>query len=143
MYRMRSWSVRNARWLNALYVGIETTLVAIAPLLRLIGHDRLQKPFVAVEKITKGFLLDSQTCGQCIVGSTGLSCPMNCPKSLRNGPCGGVRPDGKCEIGAHLNPWITPPLAEELTSTNTFPGNLCAVLERAKLTELTKGTAGP
>nr|WP_245947992.1 methylenetetrahydrofolate reductase C-terminal domain-containing protein [Halomonas montanilacus] len=28
-------------------------------------------------------------CGQCILSSTGMSCPMNCPKSLRNGPCGG------------------------------------------------------
>jgi hypothetical protein len=37
-------------------------------------------------------------CGQCVLSSTGMSCPMNCPKSLRNGPCGGVRDDGNCEV---------------------------------------------
>ncbi len=94
MYRMRTWSVRNARWLKALYEGIESVLTFASPLLRRIGYERLDKPFLMVEKVTKGFLLDSQSCGQCIVGFTGLSCPMNCPKTMRNGPCGGVRPDG-------------------------------------------------
>ena len=37
-------------------------------------------------------------CGQCILSSTGMSCPMNCPKNLRNGPCGGVRANGNCEV---------------------------------------------
>ena len=103
MYRMRSWSVRNARWLKKLYHGIESALIFASPLLRRIGYDRLDKPFLIVEKATKGFLLDSQSCGQCIVGFTGLSCPMNCPKTMRNGPCGGVRPDGKCEIKPDMN----------------------------------------
>ena len=98
MYRLRSWSVRNARWLKRAYDGFETVLVRLNPLWRRIGHDRLEKPFVAVEKVTKGMLLDSQTCGQCIVSYTGLSCPMNCPKQLRNGPCGGVRANGNCEV---------------------------------------------
>ena len=98
MYRMRSWSVRNARWLKALYHAFESTLLFMSPLLRRIGYDRLDKPVLFVEKATKGFFLDSQSCGQCIVGFTGLSCPMNCPKTMRNGPCGGVRADGKCEV---------------------------------------------
>jgi hypothetical protein len=37
-------------------------------------------------------------CGQCVLSSTGMSCPMNCPKNLRNGPCGGVRANGHCEV---------------------------------------------
>jgi hypothetical protein len=98
MYRMRSWSVRNARWLKRVYAGVEAVLVPLDPLLRRIGYERLDKPFAAVERMTKGVLLDSQNCGQCIVGFTGLACPMNCPKRLRNGPCGGVRPDGSCEV---------------------------------------------
>jgi hypothetical protein len=70
MYRMRSWSVRNARWLKRAYEGFETVLVWLSPLLRRIGYERLDKPFAAVEKMTKGVLLDSQNCGQCIVGFT-------------------------------------------------------------------------
>ena len=103
MYRMRSWSVRNARWLKGLYHALESALSFASPLLRGIGYQRLDKPFLYLEKATKGFLLDSQSCGQCIVGFTGLSCPMNCPKSMRNGPCGGVRPDGKCEVKPEMD----------------------------------------
>lgn len=102
MYRMRSWSVRNARWLKVIYAGIESALVKAHPMLKRIGYARLEKPFFAIEKVTKGFLLDSRSCGQCIVNFTGLACPMNCPKSIRNGPCGGVRSDGKCEVDASM-----------------------------------------
>lgn len=102
MYRMRSWSVRNARWLKAFYGGFEFLLRGFNPLFRIIGYERLDKSFVAVEGIIKGFLFDSQSCGQCIVGYTGMSCPMNCPKKMRNGPCGGVRSNGKCEVNADM-----------------------------------------
>jgi len=102
MHRMRHWSVRNARWLKKLYAGVEHVLVWLDPLFRRIGYERLDRPFIAFEKVTKGLLLDSQNCGQCIVGFTGLSCPMNCPKKMRNGPCGGVRSDGRCEVDPEM-----------------------------------------
>ena len=95
---MRQWSVRNARWLKKLYAAVESVLVRLDPVFRRVGYARLDRPFTAFEKVTKGLLLDSQNCGQCIVGFTGLSCPMNCPKKMRNGPCGGVRADGRCEV---------------------------------------------
>jgi hypothetical protein len=102
MYRMRRWSVRNARWLKGLYNLLERSLVFAHPLLKRIGYERLDKPFVVFEKVTKGFLLDSQSCGRCVVGSTGMACPMNCPKQLRNGPCGGVRSNGRCEVDPNM-----------------------------------------
>lgn len=122
MYRMRQWSVRHARSLKALYVGVESVLAFLDPLLRRIGHRRLDKSFLAVEKVTKGFLLDSQSCGQCIVGFTGLSCPMNCPKSMRNGPCGGVRADGKCEIKPDMDcVWVLAWEGNKRLQENDYP----------------------
>ena len=98
MKSVRLWSIRQSRWLNLLYEGLEATLILLNPLLKRIGYERLDKPFVAIERTVKGFLFDSQSCGQCTLGSTGMACPMNCPKTLRNGPCGGVRQNGGCEI---------------------------------------------
>jgi len=73
-------------------------MVAFDPLWRRIGYQRLERPMAAVEKAVKGLLFDCQMCGQCALSQTGMSCPMNCPKTLRNGPCGGVRPNGHCEV---------------------------------------------
>jgi len=53
---------------------------------------------LALERRVKEDLWDCRMCGQCILHSTGLSCPMRCPKNLRNGPCGGVLQDGHCEV---------------------------------------------
>ncbi len=98
MYAVRLWSVRHARGLARVYAAFERTLLWLAPLLRRIGHRRLERPVALTERVVKGFLFDCQMCGRCVLSSTGLSCPMNCPKSLRNGPCGGVRADGHCEV---------------------------------------------
>jgi len=51
-----------------------------------------------VEHAVKGPIWDCRMCGQCVLHSTGMTCPMTCPKTLRNGPCGGVREDGHCEV---------------------------------------------
>jgi hypothetical protein len=57
--------------------------------------DLLLRP---VEAVVKKPIFDCHMCGQCVLHSTGLVCPMTCPKNLRNGPCGGVRGDGNCEV---------------------------------------------
>ena len=69
-----------------------------APILARIGFARLERPVAALEAGVKGFLFDCRMCGDCVLSKTGMSCPMNCPKALRNGPCGGVRADGNCEV---------------------------------------------
>ncbi len=123
MYRMRQWSVRHARGLNRFYRGFESLLVGLAPLWRAIGYRRLERPVAAVERGIKGLLFDCQMCGQCVLSSTGMSCPMNCPKNLRNGPCGGVRADGGCEVIPSMKcVWV---LAWE--GSNRIPGGTDAM----------------
>jgi hypothetical protein len=98
MYSVRRWSVRHARGLEVFYNAFERVVVALHPLFKAIGYQRLEKPVAVLEKAVKGFLFDCQMCGQCALSSTGMSCSMNCPKTIRNGPCGGVRANGNCEV---------------------------------------------
>ena len=98
MYAVRLWSVRHARGLNRFYLGFEAVLVRMHRLFDALGYQRIEAPVAGIEKAVKGLLFDCRMCGQCVLSSTGMSCPMNCPKSLRNGPCGGVRADGNCEV---------------------------------------------
>lgn len=94
----RRWSVRHAGALMRFYRLFERLLLLCRPIVRLIGERRLERPTAAVERTVKGLLFDCRMCGQCALSHTGMSCPMNCPKNLRNGPCGGVRADGNCEV---------------------------------------------
>ena len=97
-YTIRRWSVRHARFLEIVYNFFADILLGLHPLWNTIGYERVERPIVAIESRVKGFLFDCRMCGKCVLSSTGMSCPMNCPKSLRNGPCGGVRANGNCEV---------------------------------------------
>ena len=98
MYKFRQWSVTHSRKLESLYRNFEPVLIRLHPLFKAIGYGRMEKPVRVVEKAVKSLMFDCQMCGKCALSSTGMSCPMNCPKSIRNGPCGGVRLNGHCEV---------------------------------------------
>jgi len=97
-YSIRLWSVRNARSLEWVYTTFSDILLKLHWLWSFLGYQRIERPVVFIEKHVKGLLFDCRMCGQCVLSDTGMSCPMNCPKSLRNGPCGGVRENGNCEV---------------------------------------------
>jgi methylene-tetrahydrofolate reductase-like protein len=123
MYSVRLWSVRHARGLNAFYRGFESLLVRLHPVFRALGYERIERPVASVEKAVKGLLFDCRMCGQCVLSSTGMSCPMNCPKNLRNGPCGGVRDNGNCEVKPDMRcVWV-----EAYRGGERIPGGIAAM----------------
>jgi methylenetetrahydrofolate reductase (NADPH) len=46
-----------------------------------------------VEYAIKSPLFGCRMCGNCLLQETAFICPMECPKGLRNGPCGGSTPE--------------------------------------------------
>lgn len=97
-FAIRLWAVRHARALEWVYNRFASFFLLLHPLWKKVGYQRAEVPVKFVEKQVKGLLFDCRMCGQCVLSSTGMSCPMNCPKQLRNGPCGGVRANGNCEV---------------------------------------------
>jgi Methylene-tetrahydrofolate reductase C terminal len=107
MYRLRLFAVGHAAGFERLYRLLEQTMIALDPLFARLGYDRVERPVAFVERAAKQLLFDCRMCGQCVLSSTGMSCPMNCPKELRNGPCGGVRDGGFCEVKPEMRcVWI-------------------------------------
>ena len=98
MYKARLWSVRHALALRRIYDVFQRCVPWLAPVIRLIGARRSEALLQPLERAAKGFLFDCRMCGQCVLSVTGMACPMNCAKEMRNGPCGGVRADGGCEV---------------------------------------------
>jgi methylenetetrahydrofolate reductase (NADPH) len=47
----------------------------------------------AAEIALKGPMFGCRMCGNCLLQETAFICPMECPKGMRNGPCGGSTPE--------------------------------------------------
>ena len=108
-----------------------------------------ERIFVRIELITKGPIFDCRMCGQCVLHDTGMTCPMTCPKTLRNGPCGGVLVNGHCEVKpempcAWLQAWqrsknmgedgdqiksIQPPLNNRLQGTSAWINDMSSEIQ--------------
>jgi methylenetetrahydrofolate reductase (NADPH) len=50
------------------------------------------------ELVVKGPLFGCRMCGNCLLQETAFICPMECPKGMRNGPCGGITPEKNCYV---------------------------------------------
>jgi len=98
MYKVRLWCIRRSRLLETVYLATRPLIVVGLSAAKKIFGRFLDRPVIVVERSIKGFLFDCQMCGDCVLSKTGMSCPMNCPKNIRNGPCGGVREDNMCEV---------------------------------------------
>jgi hypothetical protein len=63
-----------------------------------VREHRFSRVLLILENTIKVPLFRCQSCGECILSSTGFICSQNCPKRMRNGPCGGTGEDGSCEV---------------------------------------------
>jgi methylenetetrahydrofolate reductase (NADPH) len=96
-------------------------------------------------------------CGNCLLQETAFICPMECPKGMRNGPCGGVTPEKTCYVDTsrkciwnaiYERAFITgrqekllevlPPLDWEKTGTETW-GDVYSQLKKTGGTRFFKG----
>ena len=124
-YRKRIWAVKNAKYLYAFYNLFIATLRNVRFVVRYI-------PITPIEKVVKETLFDCKMCGNCILSSTGMSCPMNCPKDIRNGPCGGVREDGGCEV-IHDMPCVWVLAYKGNVNMNNYENNFQPPLEHTQI----------
>lgn len=85
-------------WLESSYKFVDWFFRKLDPVIRKVGYRRVDYWMRFPERVSKGAIFECQMCGQCTLHFTGMTCPMTCPKNLRNGPCGGVRSNGHCEV---------------------------------------------
>lgn len=98
MYQLRRFATRHARSYEIVYKASSPIILASLRMINKVFGTRLDGPITWLEAKVKGALFGCKMCGNCVLSSTGMTCPMNCPKTIRNGPCGGVRANGNCEV---------------------------------------------
>lgn len=52
-----------------------------------------RRTLASIELMVKGPMFGCRMCGNCLLQETAFICPMECPKGVRNGPCGGSTPE--------------------------------------------------
>lgn len=107
MQALRQWTVRHASALKRAYDACARLAPYLIRPLQWAGPQRAERLLLPLERAAKRLLFDCKMCGQCALSSTGMACPTNCAKQMRNGPCGGVRANGACEVNSAMRcVWI-------------------------------------
>jgi methylenetetrahydrofolate reductase (NADPH) len=61
--------------------------------------EKISRRVLALTELcVKGPLFGCRMCGNCLLQETAFICPMECPKGMRNGPCGGITPEKNCYV---------------------------------------------
>ncbi|CAG1003989.1 Bifunctional homocysteine S-methyltransferase/5,10-methylenetetrahydrofolate reductase [Anaerolineales bacterium] len=117
-----------------------------------------RRALAKIEIMVKGPLFGCRMCGNCLLQETAFICPMECPKGLRNGPCGGSTPE-RCYVD-ETRPciWykiyersfkmgreemlleVLPPLDWEKTGTETW-GDVADQVKKVGVTNVVSGLA--
>src|SRR2546423_1827027 len=117
------WLKDHPAFLETSYAATKRLVKALYPVMKRISPHATEQLMLWAEQTSKGYLFNCQMCGQCILHSTGMTCPMNCPKNLRNGPCGGVRANGHCEVRPEMKCVWT----EAVAGSARIPGGMDAL----------------
>jgi len=120
-----------------------------------------QKIEEAIERAVKGALFGCRMCGNCLLQETALICPMECPKGLRNGPCGGSTPEHcyvdetrpcvwykiyeRAEKHGRLDVLmeVLPPLDWDKVGTSPWPDGWKALKKHGGLAAVWRGVSAP
>ncbi len=66
--------------------------------LRKFLFPNADKQYADSRRLLKNIFCGCRSCNRCRLPNCEFICPEQCPKHLSNGPCGGVLPNGQCEI---------------------------------------------